>query len=348
MSAAVTLCVFCNERPMGSVEHVVLEALGGRRTTPSLLCGKCNNGFGGGVDSKLEGALRFFSAVTGCFRGDGEPVAPARVQEFATPHQLSVAHGGQATRTKQVEITMLEGDGTSSVKAMGRFDEAAIAGFVASTARAKGIGFDEIGLDGVVRLAGVAQADLSGGFGGPDQFRCVAKMGLAAEAYGKALRRCSKTDSLAQWVAKGAGNWRYALDPHAGPAFRASAGVPIGRHLLAVFCGPTSHWEAAFVAFGAIVYRVELPRPSRNFVPVVHIVDPVGQTHDVRAFHPPALRPIQDLVAADEHGQVAIDELVAWVEEAAAAALARHGPETQERVPMEAIREMVRAHLSKP
>lgn len=345
----MVLCIFCASRQATGSEHVVLNALGGRRETVGLLCVDCNPRFGGGIDAKLEGALRYFSAVAGCFRGDGDPVAPAYAEIQGAVGHLRVEHGGRATRGHQVEMTLVSADGTRSTKQMVRFEEGAIAGFIASSAKKLNIPFEEIHLEGTVRENGVEQSEISGGFGGPEQFRCVAKMGLAAQAHRHGLRATNpRTKRLAAWVKGGTGDWPFALDPGAGPAFRAAAASSVGQHILAVFEGPTRRWEVAFVAFGVIAYRLELPRPRAGFAPLVHVVDPRARTHEVRAFTSPELRSIRDVFLSAEYGQAAIDELMAWTRSNAAEAVARQAAEATAGIDVTEIMRLVREHMRPP
>jgi hypothetical protein len=54
MSAKV-LCIFCDAElgPDTKPEHILLNALGGRRTTRRVICSEHNNDFGGGIDNAL-------------------------------------------------------------------------------------------------------------------------------------------------------------------------------------------------------------------------------------------------------------------------------------------------------
>ncbi|MFZ5480627.1 MAG: hypothetical protein ACOZNI_27945 [Myxococcota bacterium] len=249
-----------------------------------------------------------------------------------------------------MEITLVAPDGVTSTREMVRFEESAIAGFIASFARRLKIPFEEIHLEGTQRDNGVEHGEISGAIGGPTQFRSVAKMGLAAQAHQRALRPANtRAKRLAEWISDGGGEWPFALDPRAGPAFRGAAGTHVGTHLLAVFEGPARRWEVAFVAFGAIAYRAELPRPAAGFSPLVHVVDPRVRAHSVRVdFHPPMLRDIREVLLADEYGQAALDELMAWVRANAAVAVAHHPAQTTAPIDVGEILRIVRERLGAP
>src|ERR1700730_10772144 len=60
---AKTICIFCDGElgPDTKPEHILLNALGGRKTTRRVICSKHNNDFGGGIDDALAdqvGVLR--------------------------------------------------------------------------------------------------------------------------------------------------------------------------------------------------------------------------------------------------------------------------------------------------
>src|SRR5712671_4669522 len=49
-------CIFCDNVLDGTTkpEHILLNALGGRKTTRKLICSDCNNRFGGTIDDALS------------------------------------------------------------------------------------------------------------------------------------------------------------------------------------------------------------------------------------------------------------------------------------------------------
>ena len=88
-------CRLCRTRDAASAEHVVLNALGGRRTVGGFLCGACNNTLGAHIDAPLEEALRPISILINALRGDGDPVAPLRRLETADGLRIALHAGAR-------------------------------------------------------------------------------------------------------------------------------------------------------------------------------------------------------------------------------------------------------------
>jgi hypothetical protein len=61
MTAAPPVCIFCDNilGPDTKPEHILLSALGGRKTTRRVLCGVHNAEFGGGIDDALTEQVAF-------------------------------------------------------------------------------------------------------------------------------------------------------------------------------------------------------------------------------------------------------------------------------------------------
>src|ERR1700747_1977114 len=51
----INQCIFCDKALDGNTkpEHILLNALGGRKTTSKVICSDCNNRFGGTIDDAL-------------------------------------------------------------------------------------------------------------------------------------------------------------------------------------------------------------------------------------------------------------------------------------------------------
>jgi hypothetical protein len=68
-------CIFCpstldrHTKP----EHILQNALGGRKTTSRVICSKCNNRFGGGIDKVLSGQFGPIRHLLQARSGDGGP-----------------------------------------------------------------------------------------------------------------------------------------------------------------------------------------------------------------------------------------------------------------------------------
>ncbi|WP_334156738.1 HNH endonuclease [Oryzomicrobium sp.] len=69
-------CAFCNESLTGknrSKEHIIPNAIGGRKKTTGFICNTCNNTRGEKWDSELAKQLNWFSLAVGISRERGEP-----------------------------------------------------------------------------------------------------------------------------------------------------------------------------------------------------------------------------------------------------------------------------------
>ena len=72
-------CIFCGTLLDGQTkpEHVLLDALGGRKTTTQIICSKCNSTFGGGIDKILAEQFQVVRNLLQLESGTGRP-APTR------------------------------------------------------------------------------------------------------------------------------------------------------------------------------------------------------------------------------------------------------------------------------
>lgn len=69
-------CVLCNESLAGknrSKEHIIPNAIGGRKKTTGFICNTCNNKLGEKWDSDLAKQLNWFSLAVGISRERGYP-----------------------------------------------------------------------------------------------------------------------------------------------------------------------------------------------------------------------------------------------------------------------------------
>jgi len=308
----MTDCLFCSVRPADSGEHIVLEALGGRRETRGLLCEPCNNRFGGTIDAELERAFRPMSLMAGCFRGDNKPVASLRGLTDEKGKPFEVHHGGTGRQTKPITVRSHSPKGVRS-KDLRHFDEEQIAQILAAEARRLGVSSGDLTVTGTsetgVRKTAV-NMDLS--FGGRSQYRSVVKMGLAALVREEALIRNSEAETAAAFVNSGDG-WLWAIDPQAR-SVRDALGVSTAQHLLLVH-EQAGGWEVLFLGFGIIGLRARLPTPGQEFAGVAHVVSPIDKSHDV-VHAPPAVRltPLSALDHSIESARPMFQELQQWMQ----------------------------------
>lgn len=95
-----------------SFEHIILNAAGGRLRSKGLICKKCNNEFGEGIDSALAKQLNHLANMLMIERHHGEPQPIiGRGVSSGTEYQLEV--GGRPSLTKPVFSKSKEGNITS-------------------------------------------------------------------------------------------------------------------------------------------------------------------------------------------------------------------------------------------
>ena len=85
----MTLCLFCPAEldETTKPEHILLNALGGQKTTTGAICSACNNKFGGTIDNVLTSQVIALRNLLQLESGTGNP-APAlkNVQHQAIHH----------------------------------------------------------------------------------------------------------------------------------------------------------------------------------------------------------------------------------------------------------------------
>lgn len=68
-------CIFCDSKltPDTKPEHILLNALGGRKTTRRVICSTCNNDFGGTIDDALTEQVEVLRNLLQFESGTGKP-----------------------------------------------------------------------------------------------------------------------------------------------------------------------------------------------------------------------------------------------------------------------------------
>lgn len=84
-------CVYCLKNKFdvgkGSLEHVILSSLGGRKGSRNICCGPCNNRLGNSIDEPFADEFSFFSTMLGITTGRNKP---------APTHKRFLYHDGRA------------------------------------------------------------------------------------------------------------------------------------------------------------------------------------------------------------------------------------------------------------
>lgn len=98
---AKKLCIFCEEilGPHTKPEHILLNALGGRKTTRSVICSKHNNDFGGSIDDALADQVNVVRNLLQLESGTGKP-PPALKNLQAGSERVNIDQQGKPALVK--------------------------------------------------------------------------------------------------------------------------------------------------------------------------------------------------------------------------------------------------------
>lgn len=93
-------CLFCDNELDAKTrpEHVLLSALGGRKTSRRVVCSECNGQFGSTIDKELAESVSMLRAKLGHESGAGKP--PPKSQYRSTHGMITVDNNGRS-RFKQ-------------------------------------------------------------------------------------------------------------------------------------------------------------------------------------------------------------------------------------------------------
>lgn len=172
-------CIFCENELAADTkpEHVLLAALGGKKSSRRIICSSCNNDFGNVIDKALTDQVVVVRSLLCLPSGDGRP-APALKKVQAGEDVINVFGDGKLELSKPFEASRNE-DGTYAVSIKAGSPEeferniGHIASMLGTTEQHI---MDQIRAGGVKLIArrpGVIQHSLS--FGGPVANRSIAK-----------------------------------------------------------------------------------------------------------------------------------------------------------------------------
>ena len=183
MEVKMTLCLFCPTELDAATkpEHILLNALGGRKTTTKAICSACNNKFGGTIDDVLTSQVTALRNLLQLESGTGK-AAPTLKNVQAGEHKVNIkGEGGLELVAKPFTIERL-GDGRWNVQIRARSEEH-LAEIVPHLAAALQIPEDQLraqlaGAQGSIinERAGAVHHGLR--FGGPDAIRSAVKASL--------------------------------------------------------------------------------------------------------------------------------------------------------------------------
>jgi len=255
-------CLFCATvlGPTTRAEHPILDSIGGRFSSPALICDRCNELLGAEIDGPLAEALAPLR-YTLCVRsGSRDP--PPTLRKVPSQYGLVDVTPGKARRSKIKWPTIVaEGDNRRSFEIQARtLDEAASQ--IAHTARRLGIKTKE-GLLGTLHLPTdlrhqvmpfTEPLQLQAGIGDPEHFRSIMKSALevfalampvdargAAFAAARDYVLCGAPEALFNWTLEGIpalpfsadelGEFSHVVTAWAQPGASVAGHVTIFGHL---------------------------------------------------------------------------------------------------------------------
>jgi HNH endonuclease len=210
MDAEMPLCLFCPTELDATTkpEHILLNALGGRKTTTKAICSACNNKFGGTIDNVLTSQVTALRNLLQLESGTGK-AAPTLKNVQAGEHKVNIkGEGGLELVAEPFTIERL-GDGRWNVQIRARSEEH-LAEIVPHLAAALQIPEDQLraqlaGAQGSIinERAGAVHHGLL--FGGPDAIRSAVKASLVlwSTLVGNDEVRSAPYDAARQFVSTG-------------------------------------------------------------------------------------------------------------------------------------------------
>jgi hypothetical protein len=120
----MTFCLFCpNELDETTKpEHILLNALGGRKTTKSAICSECNNNFGGTIDNVLASQVTALRNLMQLESGTGKS-APTLKNLQSGEHKVNITGDGDLELVVKPFTIEWREDGKWSVQIRARSEE---------------------------------------------------------------------------------------------------------------------------------------------------------------------------------------------------------------------------------
>ena len=118
-------CAFCEKALSGknrTKEHIIPNALGGRKKTTEFICNTCNNKLGEKWDAELARQLNWFSLAVGISRERGEP--PKQIVQTVKGDKYWLLNDGSFTAEKSTYHEEKEGDAVKISLTAKTIDEA--------------------------------------------------------------------------------------------------------------------------------------------------------------------------------------------------------------------------------
>lgn len=293
----MTLCIFCDSvlTAHTTPEHILLNALGGRKTTRRAICSDHNNRFGATIDKAITGQVATFRNLLRLESGTGK--APPVVRTTNTDGEQIVLHPDGTLDLVQKPFVVTPGpDATLNVEIKAR-DEADLARIIPNLAAMTKIPiddfWDQLAKNGAgtwsSRRAGTVPQQLS--LGGEDSLRsiCKAAFCLMAASVGTEILRTEPFSSARDFVVSGGAAFnqdRGSLDPRRIPGadFLEDRFGPL-FNLIYVRSNPAGRIVAHFTLYNLIAWQAVLAEaggpPDVHLAIVSNPLDPVQWSNAV-------------------------------------------------------------------
>ena len=281
-SEEMLTCVYCKKNSFklneGSNEHVILSAIGGRKKSRNVCCTECNNRLGAEIDEPFSEELAYFSTNLGITRDRKKTSPTIKCKVEHDGKQYDLKHGGEFSLSKaHVEREVLP-DGTIDISLIAGSREQAtkILSQILS-----GVGkslHDFESIEAKSKKSYLPTVEERFHFGGPVQFRSVAKMLLtyAETVIGPSVLRSTAFDSVIAYIDGKNSNFdRLCL----GYCFEVPTEPKVSNINHRAFLFTSSAKKLAIGVleiFGGIVYSVELSSQwDGPDISTVYAIDPV-------------------------------------------------------------------------
>jgi HNH endonuclease len=119
------ICIFCDSELTSDTkpEHILLNALGGRKTTQGVICSKHNNEFGGTIDNALTEEVNILRNLLQFESGTGK--APPRLKNLqAGSERVHIGSDGRPELSKPPFTVAELPDGAATVQIHAQTPEA--------------------------------------------------------------------------------------------------------------------------------------------------------------------------------------------------------------------------------
>ncbi|MGA7384873.1 MAG: HNH endonuclease [Methylocella sp.] len=289
MVVEMTLCLFCPAELAETTkpEHILLNSLGGRKTTTGAICSACNNKFGGTIDNVLTSQVIALRNLLQLESGTGNP-APTLKNLQAGEHKVNIKGDGSFELVAKPFIIERLEDGRWNVQIQAR-SEVHLAKIVPHLAAALQVPeehlLEQLGAargSKITQRPGAVHHELA--FGGPDAIRSMVKASLVlwSTLVGNDEVRSAPYDAARHFVVNGDSQFnldRTHLDSRPfGDIERMKAAFGIMFNLICVRSDEKGRVVGHFTLYNAVAWQFTLAEtggtPNAKIALISNPLDP--------------------------------------------------------------------------